>query len=215
MATHYYTAASIDGFIATPEHSLHWLFRQDFDTAGPMAYPAFIERIGALVLGASTYEWLRRHQESWEYTQPTWVFTHRDLPVPDGADVRIEQGDVARVFPEIVRAAAGTDVWVMGGGDLAGQVADAGLLDEVWVQFAPVTLGAGQPLLPRALQLELLETARNRDFVCARYRVLGALPGTARPALTVSQGAMRESGPPAPSRLVPPGCVDRSRSFQG
>lgn len=62
---------------------------------------------------------------------------------------------------------------MVGGGDLAGQFADAGLLDEVWVQYAPVTLGEGQPLLPRALQLELLDTARNRAFVCARYRVLG------------------------------------------
>jgi dihydrofolate reductase len=59
----------------------------------------------------------------------------------------------------------------MGGGDLAGQFAEAGLLDEFWVQFAPVTLGEGRPLLPRHLELELIDTARNRDFLCARYRV--------------------------------------------
>jgi hypothetical protein len=39
------------------------------------------------------------------------------------------------------------------------------------VQFAPVTLGEGHPLLPRRVELELLEVARNRDFVCARYGV--------------------------------------------
>jgi dihydrofolate reductase len=63
---------------------------------------------------------------------------------------------------------------VVGGGDLAGQFADAGLLNEIWVQFAPVTLGAGRPLLPRALDLELLDVARNRDFMCGRYRVRGS-----------------------------------------
>lgn len=172
MSTHFFTASSLDGFIATPEHSLEWLFQQDFDMAGPMAYPAFIEGIGALAMGSSTYEWLLAHQDRWEYTQPTWVFTTRDLPVPDGADVRLVRGDVSAMHPQMVDAAGGKDVWVVGGGDLAGQFADAGLLDEVWVQFAPVTLGAGQPFLPRSLRLELLDVARNRDFMCGRYRML-------------------------------------------
>ncbi|MDJ1370913.1 dihydrofolate reductase family protein [Gulosibacter molinativorax] len=172
MTTHFYTASSLDGFIATEEHSLQWLFEQDFDRDGPMAYPKFIERIGALVMGASTYEWLLRNQESWEYTQPTWVFTHRDLAVPEGADVRFTSGKPREAFDDIETSAPGKDIWVMGGGDLAGQFAEAGLLDEIWVQFASVTLGSGQPLFTRPLKLELLEVARNRDFVCAHHRVV-------------------------------------------
>lgn len=171
MATHFYTASSLDGFIATQDHSLDWLFKQDFDWEAPMAETAFFAGIGALVMGASTYEWLLRTQEGWSYEQPTWVITHRNLPVPEGADIRFAQGDVKQIHPEVVAAADGKDIWIVGGGDLAGQFADAGLLDEVWVQFAPVTLGSGRPLLPRNLQLELLDIARNRDFVCARYRV--------------------------------------------
>ena len=173
MTTHFYTAASLDGFIATEEHSLAWLFEQDFDPNGPMAYPAFIDGIGALVMGASTYEWLLRSGEPWGYMQPTWVFTHRELAVPEGADVRFVSGDPACTFEAIAATAKDQDkdVWVMGGGDLASQFADAGLLDEVWVQFAPVTLGAGKPLFTRALQLELLDVVRNRDFVCTRYLV--------------------------------------------
>ncbi len=172
MSTHFYTASSLDGFIATPDHSLEWLFRQDFDPDGPMAYPAFMEGMGALIMGASTYEWLLRNEEGWGYTQPTWVFTHRQLPTVAGADVRFVQGPVSAVQADAVAAADGKDLWIVGGGDLAGQFADAGLLDEVWVQYASVTLGAGQPLLPRALDLELIEVARNRDFVCTHYRVL-------------------------------------------
>ena len=171
MATYFYTASSLDGFLATVDHSLEWLFGQDFDMDGPMAYPAFVERIGARVMGASTYRWLLGHEDAWEHTHPTWVFAHRDLPTPNGADIRFARGDVAEVFPEISAVAGDEDVWVMGGGDLAGQFADAGLLDEIWVQFAPVTLGSGHPLLPRDLQLELVEVARNRDFACVRYRV--------------------------------------------
>ena len=101
-------------------------------------------------------------------------FTTRTLPVPEGADVRFVSENVADALPAIRDAAGGGDIWVVGGGDLAGQFADAGLLDEVWVQYAPVTLGAGAPLLPRRLDLELIEVARNRSFLCGRYRVVGA-----------------------------------------
>ena len=59
----------------------------------------------------------------------------------------------------------------MGGGPLVAQFADAGLLDEVLVTIAPVTLGAGRPLLPGAVELRLEETGRNGDFVAARYSV--------------------------------------------
>lgn len=174
MTTHFYTASSLDGFIATSEHSLDWLLTQDFDENGPMAYPAFAEGIGALAMGASTYEWIMRNEDGrWTYAQSTWVLTHRDLAAPASVDIRFAQGDVRRVHAEMTEAAAGKDLWIVGGGELAGQFADAGLLDEVWVQFAPVTLGSGAPLLPRALDLELIDIARNRAFLCGRYRVLG------------------------------------------
>lgn len=176
MTTHYYTASSLDGFIATADHALDWLLTQAIDAEGPMAYGAFEAGIGALAMGASTYEWLLRNQgeEPWPYAQPTWVFTHRELPVPEGADVRLVRGEVEPVHRAMTRAAGEKDLWIVGGGELAGQFADAGLLDEVWVQYAPVMLGAGQPLLPRTLSLELIDGVRNRDFLCGRYRVVRA-----------------------------------------
>lgn len=177
MTTIYYTATSLDGFLADENHSLAWLLKQKIDQDGPMNYTAFMENVGALVLGASTYLWVQEHEQEnpWPYALPTWVFTHRKLYVPEGADVHLAQGDVRAVHAEAVAAAQGKDVWVMGGGELAGQFADAGLLDEVWVQYAPVTLGVGAPLLPRRLDLELIEVARNEAFLCGRYRVIGAM----------------------------------------
>src|SRR5690606_11296594 len=117
------------------------------------------------------YEWVLEHDAGWDYEQPAWVMTRRELPVPDGADVRFAHGDVREVHTAARGAAGDRDLWIVGGGDLAGQFADAGLLDEVWVQFAAVTLGAGRPLLPRSLDLELVDVARNRDFVCTHYLV--------------------------------------------
>ena len=178
MTTIYYTASSIDGFIADPEHSLSWLLSRDVDRTGPMGYDGFIALIGAVVMGSSTYRWLLEHElggdppsQPWPYEQPTWVFSTRELPRVRG-DVRFVQGAVGPPHDDMLAAAGDRGVWVVGGGDLAGQFADAGRLDEVWVQWAPVTLGAGAPLLPRRLELRLEEFVRNRDFACARYTVL-------------------------------------------
>jgi dihydrofolate reductase len=49
-----------------------------------------------------------------------------------------------------MRAAAGSkNLWIVGGGDLAGQFYDADLLDELIVQIGSATLGKGKPLFPR------------------------------------------------------------------
>ncbi len=174
--TVYYTASTMDGFIADPHDSLDWLFTRDQDHEGPLNYGEFIAGVGALVMGRTTYEWVLRHEGgkpdfTWPYPQPCWVMTHADLE-PAADTVRFAQGDVATAHAEMVAAADGKDVWVVGGGDLAGQFADAGLLDELIVYYAPVSIGAGRPLLPRHVELETLEVARNRDFICARFGVV-------------------------------------------
>jgi dihydrofolate reductase len=72
----------------------------------------------------------------------------------------------------MVDAAGDRNVWIVGGGDLAGQFADAELLDEVIVSIAPVTLGAGAPLLLRRIELRLDELGQNGDLARARYSVV-------------------------------------------
>ncbi|WP_235735271.1 dihydrofolate reductase family protein [Nocardioides alcanivorans] len=175
----FYTATTLDGFIADEHDSLDWLLDQPIDESGALNYTDFIGDIGALVMGATTYQWVLDHNEStgesWSYTQPTWVFTHRDLaPVTD--DVRIVSGSPTDFRQELVDAAGKKDVWIVGGGDLAAQFAAAGMLDEVIVSIAPVTLGAGRPLFTKAYDLELREFDRNKAFLCARYDVVGPRP---------------------------------------
>jgi dihydrofolate reductase len=179
MRTKYYVASSLDGFIADPHDSLDWLLQF------PMTndYAGFIREVGAVTMGSTTYEWVLAHMAetgaigdaAWPYEQPAWVFTSRDLPAPAGADVRFVHGDVRPVYEAMVAAAGGKDVWIVGGGDLAGQFHDHGLLDELIVTVAPVTLGGGAPLLPRRIAqppLRLVGVDRRGDaFVQIRYQV--------------------------------------------
>ena len=175
----YYTATTLDGFLADEQDSLAWLFKQDIDEAGAMNYGAFIKEIGAIAMGATTYAWILAHLaetgETWSYDMPAFVFTHRGPTAVDGADVRFVSGDVASTYDEIAAAAGERDVWVVGGGDLAAQFAEAGHLDEMIVSIAPVTLGAGRPIFPRRWDFRLVELDRNRAFACARYEVVGPL----------------------------------------
>lgn len=181
MKTQYYTAASLDGFLADSHNSLDWLFQ--FGDGSETDYPAFIGDVGAIAMGATTYEWILAHHihpdsdrpQPWSYQQPAWVFTSRSLPAIPGADIRFVKGDVRPVHAQMAAAAAGKNIWLVGGGDLVGQFHDHGLLDEVIVTIAAVTLGGGAPLLPRRIvtpPLRLAAVNRFGDaFVQLRYEV--------------------------------------------
>lgn len=178
--TIFYTATSLDGFIATDDHSLDWLLSRTAGEGGPFDYDTFITDVGALCMGASTYEWVHRacHDEAgtetepWAYSQPCWVFTHHPVPPWPGADLRVTFEPVPAVHARMVEAAGDRDRWVVGGGDLAGQFLDHGLLDEIVVNIAPVTLGSGRPLLPRRAELQCLGAEVTGEFVGARYAVV-------------------------------------------
>src|SRR5574341_1401556 len=168
MKTQYYTAASLDGFIATVDDSLEWLFQ--LGDINDTSYPEFILEVGALAMGSVTYEWMLRHvikpgtpsEAPWPYRQPAWVFTRRDLPRVPGVDIRFVKGDVRPVHDAMRAAANGKNIWIVGGGELV-------------VQVGSVTLGAGKPLLPRQIAFPPLRLTSARaigpGFAELRYDV--------------------------------------------
>lgn len=179
--TQYYTATSIDGFIADPDNSLDWLF--EVSSPAPEDVGGFFAGVGAFAMGATTYEWvfeherLAEHPERWRDSYgdtPCWVFTHRTLPAVAGAGIRFVQGDVGPVHEAMVAAARGRNIWLVGGGELVGLFADQGLLDEIILSVAPVTLSAGASLLPRRLtaaRLTLTGVEQAGQFAKLTYRV--------------------------------------------
>ncbi|PSL39673.1 dihydrofolate reductase [Labedella gwakjiensis] len=180
------TATSINGWIADEAGSLDWLFAvENGDTPDEELFPS-----GATVLveGSSTYEWLLAeqdilaHPEKWREfhgEKTTFVFTSRSLPVPEGADIRFVSGSVADILPEIRRVAGDGDIWVVGGGDLAGQFLDADALDEIALSVAPVALTGGAALFPRRVEadrLRLVSATAVGQFARLVYTVRGTAP---------------------------------------
>ena len=189
--TQYYTATSIDGFIADPDNSLDWLFQVGAgdaaaDGAAQDRFGRFFAGVGAIAMGSTTYEWILAHENllaepaKWRASYgdvPCWVFTHRRLPLIDGANLTMTSDDVRAVHEQMTAAAGGRNIWLAGGGDLVGQFADHGLLDEIQLGVAPVLLGAGAPLLPRRLlsaRLALAGVEHDDYFAYLTYRVTPA-----------------------------------------
>lgn len=191
MSTQYYVAATLDGYIADLDDGIEWLTGYQGSYEGPDAepdamgpggsYEDFYARVGALVSGSATFEWILDHLGEeigepgrWPYAgKPYWVRSSRKLRVSEveGMDVRVVNASAAEVHPELARAAGERNIWIVGGGGVASQFAEAGLLDEVIVTVVPVALGAGKPLFERPLPPLQLEgvTPRRNGMVELRY----------------------------------------------
>lgn len=175
MKTVFFAASSLDGYIADKNNSLDWLFQ--FGEPKNNYIENFVETIGALAMGSTTYQWMLDNLpegSAWPYKVPTFVFTHRKFPSFPNADIRFVSGDVRPVHQQMSQEAQGKNLWIVGGGELVGKFYDAHLLDELIIQFASVTLGEGAPLLPRKLEkpLKLQSVTRiDEEFVELRYLV--------------------------------------------
>ena len=144
----YYVGSSLDGYIAADGGGLGWLeaFTSVEGVGG--SYEAFEKTVGCVVMGGGTYAWIRSHSPGkWPYRVPCWVFTHRERGVDDGADVVLVRGDVLEFADELRRDAGDKDVYIVGGGVIAGEFLAAGLLDRIILTVVPVALGGGVPLL--------------------------------------------------------------------
>jgi dihydrofolate reductase len=160
----YYAALSIDGRIAGPDHDLSFLQTLE---GGPESgdYLAFYAGVDSLVMGAGTWEFMVRHG-SWPYAgKPTWVVTHAETlaPLPGAEPVERFAGDLAELAA-LISARGLERTWLVGGGDLAGQLLAADLLDELILTVAPTLVGRGPSLADGAFPLPRFRLAEVERY---------------------------------------------------
>jgi dihydrofolate reductase len=195
--TIYYCASSLDGYIAEVDDSLDWLldyqgtFEHEAASEGG-AYERFYGGVRVLVAGSATYEWILDHLDvagggEWPYRgKPFWVLSSRELRLPEGpgVDVQIVDAPVGDLYGEMAAAAGDGVLWVVGGGNVASQFAEEGLIDEVHVTVVPVVLGAGKPLFERRLPSGPMQLTGTRTFtngmVELRYEIRHSDSGVRR-----------------------------------
>lgn len=168
----YMFAVSLDGFIARDDGTFAWLDNyppdDDYDFSG------FMASLSGIVMGRNTYEVIRRH-EDWSYAKyPCLVATSRPLDdLPE--NVEAMAATPAEMLANLRSRGATGRVWLLGGGDLARQFMDAGLLDTIEIGTIPVIIGSGIPAFggkqaDRWLDLAFAKPLAN-GAVHAQYRV--------------------------------------------
>jgi dihydrofolate reductase len=218
--TQFFTAMSLDGYLADENGSLDWLYRAPHGRDGEDRWTSFFSKVGAMAMGATTYRWAVEHYDlmnqphvwhEWYGDRPSWVFSHHDLPIVPGADLSLVSGDVTAVHQAMAAVAGDGNIWIVGGGDLVGQFHDAGLLDDLLVSIAPVILGGGAPLLPRRVEgLNAAAVKQNGQRVDIHYIVSGTPSESRQERGILAPGRSRRAQRPARSAISNPSPTRRS-----
>lgn len=169
METVYSFAMSLDGFIARLDGRCDWL--EAFPADAEFGFDAFLDSVTGIVMGRASYDAVRA---DWDYGRwPCVVATRRPLDdPPEGAEALA--GSPAALLANLRARGAGGRIWLFGGGDLARQFLEAGLLDVIEIATIPVILGSGLPVFRPGPDVWLdLDFARPvaRGAIHSRYRV--------------------------------------------
>lgn len=173
----YGAACSLDGFIADANGAVDWLHHSKDVTEVMARYWATVD---TMLMGRKTWEVAAAAAESWEEVDAgafagvkTYVFS-RTLRQIDRPGVSLVPEDPGG-FVRDLKAQPGKGICVMGGGELAVSLFDAGVIDEVGVNVQPILLGRGIPLFRdagRRIGLELIESrVIAGGCVLSNYRV--------------------------------------------
>lgn len=163
-----FIACSLDGFIAGPGGDLSWLPQPDPDAppddADDAGYGAFMDDVGALLMGRATVDAVIGFGVPWPYgDKPVLVATRRPLD-PPAPTVRVVSGDIDTLLDQALEAAGGKDVYVDGGAMIR-QALDAGRVDHLIVSMVPVVLGSGAPLFAGVAQRHAFTVESQRSIM--------------------------------------------------
>lgn len=166
-----FIAASLDGYIATEDDSLDWLFK--IDGEGDNGYSEFYDTIDTILMGKRTYDWIVEKVEGdFPYkNKQCYVFSTSESGKNE--NVEFVNQDILE-FTNAIKNLDGGNIWLVGGGNLIHSFVKARVIDEMIITIAPTLLGRGIPLFKRndfEMELTLKSMRRFNQFVELRYEV--------------------------------------------
>jgi len=167
-----YIASSLDGYIATNEHNLDWLFAVEGE--GDNGYSKFYETIDTILIGRVTYDWIIEHENgSFPYKgKECYVFSKTKKE--DNEHVNFIYEDIVQFLIDL-KNKNGKNIWLVGGGELLNTFIKEKLVDEFIITVAPRLLGRGIPLFKNndfQTSLTLKGINRFNQFVELYYEVV-------------------------------------------
>ncbi len=167
-----YLAVSVGGYVADEQGGVDWLGGDGSEPENFGSYPAFYEKVEAIIMGWSTYHQIvtELSPDSWPYEdRPCHVVTHRNEPNREG--IIFWNGSITELADKLKREYTGK-VWICGGASVAGQLLKEGCVDQLWLSIIPTVLGKGVRLFPELSQerpLKLVRTERYNGIVDLVY----------------------------------------------
>jgi dihydrofolate reductase len=170
--------SSLDGFIAKKDGDVSWFESADNYENGVSEESAeeFIRTIDCFIMGSRTYEHALELSLTfgWVYGDvPTFVLTHRNLPV-DRKNIEIYSDDLNKLVNERLKPNY-KNIWLVGGAMLAKDFIRLKLADDIRLSILPVILGDGTQFLDHVGQEQLLHlkdvTAYKSGMVELWYEV--------------------------------------------
>lgn len=164
-----FIATSLDGYIATKDDSLDWLFKVEGE--GDNGISEFYETVDTILMGRKTYDWIITHMtEEFPYkNKECYVFSRQENE--DTEDVKFIKEDIID-FTNKLKNEEGKNIWIVGGGDLLHSFIKEKLVDEFIITIAPTIIGEGVPLFKEdnyQLELYLKGTRCFNQFVELHY----------------------------------------------
>jgi dihydrofolate reductase len=166
-----FIATSLDGYIATKNESLDWLFKVEGE--GDNGYSEFYETVDTILMGRRTYDWILNHEtEAFPYSNKECFVFSRSVN-SENKNVEFVNEDIVS-FTNKLKKQEGGNIWIVGGGELLHGFIKEKLVDEFIVTVAPTLIGTGISLFKEddyQLELSLKGTRRFNQFVELHYEV--------------------------------------------
>ena len=164
-----FIATSLDGYIATEDESLDWLFEGEGDNG----YSELFHRVDTVLMGRKTYDWVVKNTNGdFPYKdEKCYVFTRS--PLENNENVQFVNEDVVS-FTKELKKNDGKNIWLVGGGELIHSFLQEKLVDELIITVAPTLIGKGIPLFKESdvqINLSLIGTRTFNQFVELHYKV--------------------------------------------
>jgi dihydrofolate reductase len=164
-----FIATSLDGYIATEDDSLDWLFKVEGE--GDNGYSEFYDTIDTIVFGRRTYDWIIEHEgENFPYKNKKCYVFSRSIQETNN---NVEYVDCNIVeFINMIKGVEGKNIWIVGGGDLLSSFIKEDIVDEFIITIAPTIIGKGIPLFNKqntGIELVLTGIRRFNQFVELHY----------------------------------------------
>ena len=159
MSVYFYGCISLDGYLATKDHDLTWLYESG--TTESTGYDKFYEQMDIVMMGRKTFNEILKVGKPYQFYPKTknYVFTS-DTTIREEGFEFINQ-DVVEFIKTLDK---NKNIWIAGGNTLVAPLLDHDLFDVMYIQIAPVLLGEGIPLFTQKSQLKRYELKKVHQY---------------------------------------------------